>query len=290
MKQLTITDVRTLPGDSGFLIDDGKTAILYDTGFGFTGEKLADNIKKVLGDRPLDYIFLTHSHYDHALGTPYVTRAYPGVQVVAGQYAAAIFCRGSAIATMRQLDRRVAEDHGVTEYEDLADALRVDIPVADGDRITCGDMVFTVVGLPGHTKCSVGYYLEENGLLLSTETLGVYFGQGIYLPSYLVGYQSTLDSIARVKALAPKRILLPHYGVLEQAEAEEYLQKAEQAAVETARLIQQQLRLGKTHQQVLELLEERQYGQNVATTYPVDAFHLNTKIMIELIQREFEIR
>ena len=77
MDDLVITDVRTLPGDSGFLIDDSKTAVLYDTGFGFTGEKLADNIKRELGDRPLDYIFLTHSHYDHALGAPYVATTYP---------------------------------------------------------------------------------------------------------------------------------------------------------------------------------------------------------------------
>ena len=39
MDNLVITDVRTLPGDSGFLIDDGKTAVLYDTGFGFTWKK-----------------------------------------------------------------------------------------------------------------------------------------------------------------------------------------------------------------------------------------------------------
>lgn len=41
MKHLTITDVRICPGDSGFLIDDGNTAILYDTGFGFTASQMA---------------------------------------------------------------------------------------------------------------------------------------------------------------------------------------------------------------------------------------------------------
>ena len=59
---VTITDVRSHPGDSAFLIDDGTTTILYDTGFAFTGYAVADNIRKVLGDRSPDYIFLTHSH------------------------------------------------------------------------------------------------------------------------------------------------------------------------------------------------------------------------------------
>ena len=30
------------PGDSGFLIDDGKTAILIDSGYGFTGFRMAE--------------------------------------------------------------------------------------------------------------------------------------------------------------------------------------------------------------------------------------------------------
>ena len=46
MEPITITDVRDIPGDSAFLIDDGKTAILYDSGFAFTGCRIAENIKK----------------------------------------------------------------------------------------------------------------------------------------------------------------------------------------------------------------------------------------------------
>ena len=45
MSEIKITDVRALVGDSAFLIDDGKTAILYDSGFGFTGFGVAEKIK-----------------------------------------------------------------------------------------------------------------------------------------------------------------------------------------------------------------------------------------------------
>ena len=67
---------------------------------------------------------------------------------------------------------------------------------------------FEVVGLPGHTKCSVGFYMRENRLLLGTETLGVYLGDGVYLPSYLVGYQMTMDSFARARALEIDSLLI----------------------------------------------------------------------------------
>ena len=65
--KIRITDVRAVPGDSAFLIDDGTTAVLCDSGFAFTGRAVADNLRQVLGKRTLDYILLTHSHYDHVM-------------------------------------------------------------------------------------------------------------------------------------------------------------------------------------------------------------------------------
>ena len=124
MNGITVTDVRVQPGDSAFLIDDGKNTIMYDSGFAFTGYEVADKIKSVLGDRKLDYIFLTHSHYDHALGSAYALRYWPEAKVVAGEYAAKIFAKPTAKAVMRDLDNKFAKTCGVTEYEDLIDSYK----------------------------------------------------------------------------------------------------------------------------------------------------------------------
>lgn len=289
MVKLKITDVRAVPGDGAFLIDDGKTAILYDTGFAFTGYAIADKIRKELGGRSLDYIFLTHSHYDHALGSVYVTKRYPEAKVVAGAYAAEIFRKPSARSAMRELDRKASKKYGMHGYEDLIEELKADIVVNDGDIISCGDIRFEVIGLPGHTKCSIGFYHRESSLLLGSETLGVYFGNGTYLPSYLVGYQMTLDSFRRAGQLDIERILLPHYGVVGKAEAKAYLENAERVSREFAQIITEQLRAGKTTEEVAAFFTEKYYTANVAPTYPIDAFRLNTGIMIDMIRKEFNI-
>lgn len=286
MKNIQITDVRHLPGDSGFLIHNENTAILYDTGFAFTGYKLADNIKKVLGNQPLDYIFLTHSHYDHAAGTPYVQRAYPNAKVVASEYANTVFLRPTARARMRDLDRKFAAKCGVEEYEDLIDELRVDIAVKDGDELNCGDMTFRVIALPGHTKCSVGFYLKECKLLLGSETLGVYFGNNTYLPSYLVGYQMTMNSFNKAKELDIESILLPHYKAVHRSEAKIYLTNSEKVSRNTAEMIKTMLSKGKSKEEIATYFKNHIYKDNVAPTYPIDAFELNTSIMINLIESE----
>lgn len=284
--RIKVTDVRAVPGDSAFLLDDGVTAILYDSGFGFTGDTVAEKIRKVLGERKLDYIFLTHSHYDHVLGSACVRAQYPQAQVVASEYAAAVFARPSARERMREMDRKFAAHCGVAEYEDRVDELRVDIPVKDGDVIHAKTMDFVVVALPGHTKCSVGFYLPAEKLLLSSETLGVYDGGEIVVPSYLVGYEMTLLSITRAEKLEIETLLLPHYGLLDREKTKFYLSNCRKSAVETAQAIKSIFERGGTHADAVACFREKFYRDGIPDIYPEDAMLLNTNIMVDLIEKE----
>lgn len=283
---LQITDVRAVPGDSAFLIDDGETAILYDSGFAFTGFQVADNIQSVLGKRKLNYIFLTHSHYDHALGSVYAKEYWPEAKVVAGEYAVKIFDKPSAKAVMRDLDYKFAQTCGVKKYDDLIDKLSVDISVKEGDVIHAGAMDFTVINLPGHTRCSIGFYLKEKELLLSSETLGVFDGDKIIVPSYLVGYQMTLDSIAKARSLPIKNILLPHLGLVDEEKTRFYLEHAEKSSKDTAEGILAILDAGGSEADAMQYMKDRFYHGYVQSIYPIDAMELNTSIMIKLLLKE----
>ncbi len=286
MCQFTILDVRVRPGDSAFLIDDGKTAILYDTGFGFTGHQVAERIQAHLKGRKLDYIFLTHSHYDHALGTGNILKVWPEAKVVAGAHAKAVFQKPSAKALMRELDRKIAAFYGVEAYDDGIDFLRVDIPVEDGDIISAGDLSFVAIHLPGHTRCSFGYYCPEKKLLLGCETLGVFDENNEVEPCYLVGYQMALDSIRRVEELEIQQILAPHRGLLSQEQTKIYLSLARKSAVYVAENIRAMLADGKSNEEIILWVKKRYRHEQVREDYPSDAMELNTNIMIELLKKE----
>lgn len=60
---------------------DGKT-FLIDCGVGSGGPSMVANLKARLGDRPLDYILLTHIHLDHAGRLGELVKAWPGVKIV----------------------------------------------------------------------------------------------------------------------------------------------------------------------------------------------------------------
>lgn len=286
MAELKVTDVRKEKGDSAFLLDDGETSILYDSGFGCTGFEVAENIKAALGERKLDYIFLTHSHYDHALGSAYILRYFPDATVVAGRYASEIFKRDGAKRTMCELDRKFADKCGYGEYEFLGDELRVDIPCDDGDIINAGNMQFQVLNLPGHTKCSVGYYCREKELLLATETLGVYDGKSTIAPSCLVGYKMTIESIERVQKLKIKKLLSPHYGILNENQTEFFLANMKSSTENVIGGILKDIQDGRTDSEIFEKYKEKYWHGHIKEIYPIDAMKLNTEIMISLVKKE----
>ena len=287
MNTLKITDMRINPGDAGYLIQTPDCALLYDTGFGFTGREMAEKVKEVLGDKALDYILLTHSHYDHVLATPHILRLYPNAKVIAGEYAVKIFAKDSAKALMRKLDKEAALEAGVEEYEDLSDLLHVDVTVKEGDVLKLGDMEFEVIDLPGHTKCSIAFYCAEKKLLLGCETLGVYNGENDVLPFYLASYRMTLDSIEKAKKLEIDNILVPHVGYLDRETTRFYLERGEKNALQVAEQIVQRVKSGVDDEAIFEEFKSRFYKGKMVEMYPLQAMILNTHILIGVVKKEF---
>lgn len=159
----SVTNVGPVPGSEAFLITSEDSAVLYDSGFGFCGQALVANIRKVLGDRGLDTILLTHSHYDHILGSAHCTREWPDAEVVASGHTSDIIAKDSARRTMRELDAHAACMHGCTAHEDLTDSLRVDRVVSEGDRVRAGGSVSSCTSIPGTRSAPSGSTARRRG-------------------------------------------------------------------------------------------------------------------------------
>ncbi len=285
---LTIVDMRVNAGDSAYLLYNDTVSILYDTGFAFTGDALASKVSDVLGDRQLDYIFLTHSHYDHCLGAPYVLKRHPKAQVIAGEHTADVFSRAGAIRRMQELDQAHAMECGVEEYEFLGASLKVDIVVKDGERIALGDKSFVVIATPGHTKCCVALFEENERLLLSTETLGIYNGSGV-LPIILVSFEDALKSMDKMLSLTPTKILTPHLGVIEGEALNDYLSRAMEDCIAIRDYIVDDYKKGLSRDAIIQDFLQTFLRDYVGDIYPPKAAYLNTSIMVDLVKKEYDL-
>ncbi|MBE6931007.1 MAG: MBL fold metallo-hydrolase [Ruminococcaceae bacterium] len=284
----TVIPVGGVPGGECYLLTTEDRAILIDSGFPCSADRALVNIRRALEGRPLTHILLTHSHYDHAGGSARIRQEYPEAKVVAGAHAAKILAKDSARALMRELSESAAADQGIagTGYNDAIDELSVDIPVTDGDIVEAGGLRFRVIETPGHTKCSVSYYCEEEGLLIASETTGIAITPPDVLPCYIIGYQMTMDSIAKCAALAPQDMLVPHWGLLPAGTTGTFLANAAVEAEKLYNFILEGHDAGLDADGIVAKYRERYYTPEVARCQPEKAFLLNANALVPRMLKE----
>jgi hypothetical protein len=100
-----------------------------------------------------------------------------------------------------------------------------------------------------------------------------------------VGYEMTLESIEKAKALDIEKMLVPHMGVIDRARAQYYLSEAKRSAENTYNEIKELLQSGKSHDDAVEYFKNKFYHGRIVEAYPIDAMMLNTNIMVSLIEK-----
>lgn len=188
----------------------GDCNVLWDCDFACTAPLLIGRLKEELAGEELNYLLLSHSHYDHCAGAPYIKEAFPEVQIVAASHAAEVFQKESAREKMLELDDALAERRGLSPAgRGLFSSIRADIAVNEGDSLLLGSHRAIVLEAFGHTRDSICFWFPKEKLLLGTETLGVYT-DGSFGLAMLTGYESTVSSLKKVRDLPVETYMLPH--------------------------------------------------------------------------------
>ena len=137
-----------------YVILGSERTALVDTGTGFQIGPYLDGIEKALGGRALDYVFITHRHYDHVGGLSSVISKFHPNEVVAGETDAVPLREGDSQSTLG------TKFGGQIPPMDVKGA-------RDGDVFDLGDCRLRVIETPGHTSGSICLYDEVNKALFS---------------------------------------------------------------------------------------------------------------------------
>jgi glyoxylase-like metal-dependent hydrolase (beta-lactamase superfamily II) len=169
--------------------------------------------------------------------------------------------------------------------------LIVDRIAKEGDVLNAGDNIsISVMETPGHTKCCLSYYFNEDDLLVLSETTGVRLRTGELFPAFIVSYKDSMDAIARAESMAPQRILVSHSGPECGDAAAKYFKDARATAEEVAEWILREHRLGKSIDEITRDYTARFYTNRIGKYQPSNAFMLNAEAMIPKLIEEYEKR
>lgn len=283
---MRISRVSPITGSEAFLITTRQKAVLIDSGFAFCADKMIENIRGALGERPLDFILLTHSHYDHASGTGRCRLAYKDLKVVASEYAAKILSKPSAISVIRELNESAAEYYGAESVGDRLGDLGVDIIVHDGDLIDLGDISLQVIEAVGHTKCCISFYIPQNKMLLSCETLGACADEHSIAPGFLVSYETSVNYMRRLLDMDIDLLHIPHFGLLRGDCCREFIERALGTAESLKDLIISDHLQGKSEDEIIEHYKDVFYDELLQSIQPVHAFYLNASHIVPMVIKE----
>jgi len=168
----------TGPGTNTYLIGTARLAVLDP---GPVDPLHLEAILRCAAGRPIDWIFVTHTHGDHSPGTAPLQQA-TGAQVI-GLAPPAGSGQDPSFTPSRQY--------------------------RDGEHIDCGEFAIRLVHTPGHVSNHVCFLLEEDGLLFTGDHI-LDGATPVILPPD-GSMRQYLQSLEALKGL-PLRALAPAHG------------------------------------------------------------------------------
>ena len=287
-----INDFISTAGNMAFpayVIRGSSRTLMVDAGVNLLGPLYIESLNRIIGgSESLDYLFLTHSHYDHVGSMPYLKRKIPNLKTGGHERISQLMSKKSVLDHMNLLGGSYADAFGhIPGNEDVSiSASTLDIHLQDGDIIDLGGITCRVIATPGHTRDSVSYFIPEARALFCGEALGIPEGEnGSYIQAEFVSsYYEYLASIENLISLEPEIIGLGHVWVFTGDDARRYMEDSYRATGEFKDLIGQYLdRASGDVGSAIELMMVNEYDKKGIIKQERNAYLANLSAQVRLV-------
>ena len=152
--------------DNCYVVENGSDAILVDTGSAISCDKVLEECSKY----NMKLIILTHVHFDHAENAAKLSK----------HFNIPVACHEADVELFESFDKQPMESYGIVGKVVLDTSLKVLrntkvekpenlIFIKDGDDLSAYGFDAKIIGMPGHTKGSIGVDVEGTHLLVGDE-------------------------------------------------------------------------------------------------------------------------
>jgi glyoxylase-like metal-dependent hydrolase (beta-lactamase superfamily II) len=275
------------PALPAFLIP-GKVPALFDAGMTFMGPYYLKELKSYMEDPGrLQYLLLTHSHYDHCGSAPFLKKKIPGLNIGGSRLAAEVWKRPNAIRLIQSLSGDHEERFKwLIGDEDVSfHTLEIDLILEDGSELILGDGIrVRVIATPGHTRDAVSFYLPEWEVLIAGEAVGVYDRNFEIRPEFLSSYEDYIASLEKLAPLDINLLLMAHSYVLTEDDARRYVPKSIEATKRCKKKIEDLLdSLGGDQEAVVKKIFEEEYVDSNTAQQEQRPYLLNLQSKVKAV-------
>ena len=218
---------------NSFILHTDVGQVLIDTGL-YSGRHMIEH----QAPQPIA-VLCTHGHWDHIGGHAHFRAK--GAQIYShmgdAQQMADLRLQWNMLYEQFAGDLQIPPERRTTYDQEAGSEVPVDRPLEDGQTLRFGEVTIQVIHTPGHTQGSVCYYLPDEGLLFTGDTV---CGAGFFggLPQ-IADPEQYIHTLQRLEQLHPAAVYSAHTdGCLDDAHYHTVLQEGLDCAARLRRDVQ----------------------------------------------------
>lgn len=263
-----------------FLLD-GEHPVMFDAGLYVLGEHYWRDIRRLMGERRPEYLFLSHVHFDHCGAAGFLKRVMPELKIAASGEADEILKKPSAVQLIKKFNAFALD--GKAYFESFF----IDHVLAGGDAIQVSkDLTVQIIKTPGHTRDMLSFYIPEQKILLPSEAIGV-SGLGDYIFSeFLTDYQVYLNSLKKLADYDVEVLALAHGAYCTGDEARAYMRRAIEYTLRFREKIEGLLKMyGDDYEKITSVIKKEEYDPIEGDKQPEEAYLINLRAKINAVKK-----
>jgi glyoxylase-like metal-dependent hydrolase (beta-lactamase superfamily II) len=273
---------------------DGPIPILFDAGMTAGAFIYEAGIRQVLGERTPEYLFLTHSHFDHVGSASYFKDVWPDLKIGGSRRCSEILQNPKAIQLLRDLNvegLRMIKDSGLEPIkEERFESFKLDIIVQPEQMLKLAPGLSVVVlNTPGHTWDFMSYYIPEREILVASEAVATYEADGYLQPEFLVDFDAYIESLTMLQKLGVKILCQGHHVVFTDEDAVAHIGNSLLAARDYRSMVEKFLfQENGDVEKVVARVKKTEWDPRPWPKQPESAYLLNTWNRVNTIWKKLE--
>jgi glyoxylase-like metal-dependent hydrolase (beta-lactamase superfamily II) len=252
----------------------GEICALIEAGVTWSALQVVSQLAELgIAPEELQYLVISHAHFDHVCGIPGLQKAFPHLRILASEPAAGVLGKAKVVAGFFNEDTALAKNlRGKEQTAQPASkaepdpTMAVDLVIHEGGRLDLGrGTVLHFSLLPGHSPCSMAVYLPSQKVLFPADCAGYPIGEDTIFPMYFAGYEDYVAGLKKLQNMEASVLAAPHELLLSgKGEINRYFRRSLAATAQLHQSILEDYRTGKSRDDISRGLFQRFYRGGLA--------------------------
>ena len=216
------------------------------------------------------YLIASHAHFDHVCGIPNLRALYPEASVLASAEAQKVLGKTKIVQNFFAQDEKMSAvlvAEGILEEIPISpqpESIKIDQIIGEGEDIHLqGGLKIRVVEAPGHSPCSLAFYLPQDKIMFVSDAGGFQISDDSLFPIFFQGYELYLETLKRLRGFPARVLAIPHERIWVQGEVQAFYDRAIKTAQDAYANIERMLDSGLDEEAIIHDLFSYYYHGNL---------------------------